>query len=111
MRYTLLNDSAQTYKAIWDVLVEQQYIVDTPPEGLSPELLHTVLSSAIVQEKEDDTHNALALAMLTDVPELDYRYQIEISLDESKLFKLTTESGVVPFPYIRYVISSYIIKE
>lgn len=107
MRYSILNTSATTYQALWDVLKEEECIADIPLECISENWIYQKLDDAISLDDNqghvsplydiimNEMGRELAAEGVTVAPQLSFESAFYLYVGQAK----------IRFPYISYKIS------
>lgn len=107
MRYSILNTSASTYLQLWDVLKQEECIMDVPPDLISDEWLFQKLDSAISLDDHQGEVPLLYDIIMREAPvPVDPRgVAVTPHLSISSTYFLHVGETKIRFPHITYHVS------
>lgn len=109
MQYTLINNTAISYRNVWHVLKEELEVDDIPLECV-PELRFYNLLAAAVEKAEEGISSPLYEAMLSGFPPLpdNSAGYVTVKVSEKSSYPLVLDKETtIQLPYLMYVVKIY----
>jgi len=104
MRYSILNTSDSTYRSLWDLLREEECLIDIPYECVPQEWISLKMDDALTVKDDEELSPLWHLIMKEVQHHLDAGATVTPYLSHESAFLLRVGDVNIPFPYIHYEI-------
>lgn len=107
MQYTLLNDTGLCYLKLWELLKDDDFLLDMPLQFVKEDWFYQQIDAAIERATHHGESSPLYEAILTPVKHLAESgvALVEPTLSLHLSYPLKVGEEIINFPYIRYTIT------